>query len=173
MTDTRGRRVANKERTEDNVGSLLGNAPLLVGAGLLEHGLDSGDDLYVWANRTSQTDISGKLRAGFKLVKFDDVKARLEENGIPAAFYNEDENGNVTYGVDLILMVGSRAEQERRLKLAYADQLDLVQDASESELRSRLDDVLSTTNVRAKDRPRISKDEDHGTKQTIELKETK
>lgn len=59
-------------------------------AGLLEHGLNTGDDLYVWANRLNATDISDKLRGGFRLVKKDEVASLLDSQGVPAAMYQED-----------------------------------------------------------------------------------
>lgn len=145
--------------------------PSLIGAGLLEHGLDSGDDIYVWANKASHSDVSSKLRAGFKLVKMDEVKARLEENGIPIAFYSEDAAGNVCYGVDLILMRGSKKYNDQLIRLALQDQLYLVNDASETEMQDKIEEALSRTDLKTKDRPRVSKDEDHGTKQTITIEE--
>lgn len=125
MTENKGRRTKTTTEESPEI-SQLGTAPLLVGAGLLEHGLDHGDDLYVWANKTSQQDLSGKLRAGFRLVKLDEVKDDLESNGIPVSFYQQDEAGNVCYGVDLILMRGSKSRQDQLLKLAMQDQFYLV-----------------------------------------------
>lgn len=169
-SETRGRR--NKQTTVEKSPAItqLG-APTLIGAGLLEHGLDTAEEIFVWANKTNPSDINGKLRAGFRLVKFDDVEARLRENGIPASFYTQDEAGNICYGVDLILMVGSRAYQQELIRRALFEQTSLVADASVTELESRLEDALSTTNIRRQDRPRVSKDEDHGTKQALTVKE--
>lgn len=155
MSNTRGRRTkpTSVEDTTPVVGSTLGAPPLLAGAGLLEHGLDSGDDLYVWVNKTNPSDISSKLRAGFVLVKMGDVRKPLEANGIPSSFYQEDEAGNVCYGVDLILMRGSKSYQIKKIREAIFDQAGLVSDASVSEMRHRLDDALSTTNLKRDVRP--------------------
>ena len=173
MSETRGRRNKTPKPVETTpVTSSVVTAPILIGAGLLEHGLDTAEEIYVWANKTSPQDMNGKLRAGFRLVKFADVEDRLRANGIPASFYTEDEAGNICYGVDLILMVGSRQRQQEAFRRALLEQHSIVADASRSELESRLDDVLSTTNIRREDRPRISADEDHGTQQPVTLKET-
>lgn len=150
---------------------MLASAPKLIGAGLLDHGLDTAETIYVWANKLYPQDINGKLRAGFTLVKMTDVEKRLRENGIPTSFYTVDETDNICYGVDLILMAGSRALQQQLIQRALQDQNYIVQDASVSELNSKLDDILSTTPLRGKDRPRISQAEDHGTKQAIPIKE--
>lgn len=177
MSETRGRRNKAAPRIEDTPPSVQAaplsvGAPALVGAGLLEHGLDSAETVYAWANKHSPRAINGKLRAGFRLVKFDDVRDQLTANGIPTSFYTEDEAGNLCYGVDLILMQGSRAYQEKLIRHALFDQRSLVDDASVSELQHRVDDLMSTQqNLPKNARVRVSQDDDHGTKQAITLKE--
>lgn len=173
MSETRGRRnkVAEQPEVETTTPS-VDNSRALIGAGLLEHGLDTSENIYVWANKNSPRAVNGKLRAGFRLVKLADVKDRLVENGIPTSFYTEDVNGNLCYGVDLILMVGSRELQRKLIRHALYDQRSLVEDASVSELQSKVDDLLSTQhNLPKNARVQVSKDDDHGTKQLIELKE--
>ena len=175
MSETRGRRNKPAAQSAAEVEPVLGSvgtSTALIGAGLLEHGLDTGDTVYVWANKLSPRDVNGKLRAGFRLVKFADVEDRLRDNGIPTTFYTEDGEGNLCYGVDLILMQGSRSFQEDLIRRALYDQRSLVDDASVSELQHKVDDLMSTQQGLPKNaRVRVSKDDDHGTKQALSLKE--
>lgn len=170
QTGTRGRRI--KPEFEDSTPINIGGVdivPTIISADMLDHGLNSGDDLYAWGNRHSSHDLSGKLRTGFVFVKYDEVKKLLADKGRPIILYTQDENGNLVYGTELVLMRGSKAVQNELIRRALSQQDSLVADASVREMKSQIDDLLTRTPVKKGQRVSLSADEDHGSRQPITL----
>ena len=137
----------------------------------LDHGLDTAEHVYVWANKNSAVDINAKLTQGFRFVKFRDEKARLKDNGMAEYFYREDEGGNICFGSELVLMRGSRDGLARRIRDGLAEQAARVSDAGVSDFEGQVDSWLYSTGIKQKDAPRVSKDADHGETLAVNLQE--
>lgn len=170
-TGTRGRRI--KDEPQALNAPLIVNGidimPTIVSSDMLDHGLNSGDDIYVWANRQSSLDLSGKMRTGFTFVKYDDVKKMLADQGRPIVLYAQDTEGNLTYGTELVLMKGSRRVQNELIRRALNEQTSAVADASVSDLSANIDDLLSHTPIKKGQRVSVSTDEDHGSKTAMTI----
>lgn len=136
---------------------------------VLDHGLESPQFHYVWANKLNSVDINSRILDGYRFVRYDDVKAELSADDRTEYLYDQDVTGRVIFGNDLILMRQPRGKYESQVRAGFVEHISRMNDTGEELMQKQLDDFLSTTSLPSRVVPRVSVDEDSGTTQVVEV----